>query len=132
VRSIVIILIFVIGLTVPMNFFAQAPVIDEKRVQKSREVREKVGKFGTGREAVVKVRLYSDTEYRGYISRAGADDFEVTTVGGSTHSVRYDEVRSIGGKNMTTGKKIAIGLGIGAGITVLIFLIILNELGKNS
>lgn len=131
-KFIAVILILVIGLTVPLHVVAQTTSSDAKRAEKAREVKEKVAKLGTGREAVVKVKLYSDTEYRGFISRAGADDFEVATVGGSTHTVRYDDVRSIGGKNMTTGKKIAIGVGIGAGIALFIFYLIFRDLAENS
>jgi hypothetical protein len=130
VKLLMTILALAVTTLAPIALTAQTT--DAKRAQKSREVKEKIGKFGTGREAVVKVKLYNDTEYRGYVSRAGADDFEVTDVGGSPHTVRYDDVRSIGGKNMTTGKKLAIGIGIGAGVTLLIFLIIFNELAKNS
>ena len=131
-KFIAILLIFVVGLALPVHIVAQTSDSDAKRAKKALEVKEKVGKLGTGRDAVVKVKLYSDTEYRGYISSAGPDDFEVTTVGGSTHSVSYDDVRSIGGKNMTTGKKIAIGVGIGAGVALLIFYLIFRELAENS
>jgi hypothetical protein len=116
--------------TTPAVAFGQST--DPKREKKAREVKEKIQKLGTGRNAVVKIKLYSDTEYKGYVSRASDDNFEVTDPAGNAHLVRYDDVRSIGGKNMSTGAKIGIGVGIGAGVTLLILLLIFNELAKNS
>ncbi len=105
---------------------------DPKREKKAQEVKQKIQKLGTGQSAVVKVNLYNDTEYKGYVSRAGDADFDVIDTGRNSHTVRYADVRSIGGKNMSTGKKIGIGVGIGAGVTLLILLLIFNELAKNS
>lgn len=116
--------------TTPAVSFGQSA--DPKREKKAREVKEKIQKLGTGRNAVVKIKLYSDTEYKGYVSRASDDNFEITDTAGTPHLVRYDDVRSIGGKNMSTGAKIGIGVGIGAGVTLLILLLIFNELAKNS
>ena len=114
----------------PLALVGQAP--DPKREKKAAEVKEKIQKLGTGQSAVVKLKLYNDTEYKGYVSRTGDEDFDVVDTARNSHTVRYSEVRSIGGKNMSTGTKIAIGVGIGAGVTLLILLLIFNELGQNS
>jgi len=110
----------------PAALFAQST--DAKRIEKTNQVKEKIGKLGTGRSAVVKLKLYNDTEYKGYVARSGDDDFDVIDTGGGPHTVRYDDVRSIGGKNMSTGAKIAIGVGIGAGATILIIFMIIAHL----
>jgi hypothetical protein len=112
--------------------FLLAQAADPKREKKAQEVKQKVQKLGTGKSAVVTVKLYNDTEYKGYVSRTGDEDFEVTDTASNPHTVKYSDVRSIGGRNMSTGTKIAIGVGIGAGVTLLILLLIFNELGKNS
>jgi len=113
-------------IALPTASFAQST--DAKRVEKAKQVKEKVGKLGTGRSAVVKLKLYNDTQYKGYVSRSGDDDFDVVDTSGGSHTVRYTDVRSIGGKNLSTGAKIAIGVGIGAGATILIIFIILSHL----
>ena len=110
----------------PAALFAQST--DAKRIEKTNQVKEKIGKLGTGRSAVVKLKLYNDTEYKGYISRSGDEDFDVVDISGGSHTVRYADVRSIGGKNMSTGAKIAIGVGIGAGATILIIFLIIAHL----
>jgi hypothetical protein len=116
--------ILTLGQATPL--FAQST--DTKRIEKTRQVKEKIGKLGTGRSAVVKLKLYNDTEYKGYVARGGDDDFDVIDTAGGSHTVRYDDVRSIGGKNMSTGAKIAIGVGIGAGAMILIIFISLAHL----
>lgn len=128
----------ILSLAVISTLIAATPVLvltqttDPKREKKAQEVKQKIQKLGTGLSAVVKVKLYNDTEYKGYVSRTGDEDFDVTDTARNPHTVRYADVRSIGGKNMSTGAKIAIGVGIGGGITLLILLLIFNELGQNS
>lgn len=126
-KCFIFVFVFAITLAAPISLFSQAP--DAKRAEKARQVKEKIGKLGTGRSVVVKVKLYNDTEYKGYVTRSGDADFEVTDVGGNPHTIAYTDVRSIGGKNMSTGAKIAIGVGIGAGITLLILLLIIEHYG---
>jgi len=122
-----VITLFAIGLIgLPTASLAQST--DAKRVEKAKQVKEKIGKLGAGRSAVVKLKLYNDTEYKGYISRSGDEDFDVVDISGGSHTVRYADVRSIGGKNMSTGAKIAIGVGIGAGATILIIFLIIAHL----
>jgi len=125
-------------LSLAATFVAASPVAalaqttDPKREKRSREVKEKIQKLGTGQSAVVKIKLYNNTEHKGYVAGAGGEDFELVDTARNSHTIKYSDVRSIGGKNMSTGKKIAIGVGIGAGITVLVLVLIFNELGKNS
>lgn len=105
---------------------------DPKRLEKAREVKEKIQKLGTGTNAVVKVKLYSDAEHKGFVSRVGNDDFEVTDTTRKSHTILYSDVRSIGGRNMSTGKKIAIGIGIGAAATLLVLYLVFKEITENN
>jgi len=125
--------IFILAVAIVGGSTFTLPLIAQTRQEKkAADVKEKIQKLGTGQSAVVKVKLYNDTEYKGYVSRAGDEDFEVVDTARNSHTVKYSEVQSIGGKNMSTGTKIAIGVGIGAGITLLILLLVFNELGQNS
>lgn len=99
-----------------------------KQAEKTAKVKTSIRKVGIGTDSVVRVKLYDQTQYKGYISRVGDDDFEITDSSKNAHSVRYADVRSIGGKNMSTGAKIGIGIGIGAGATILVLLLILASL----
>jgi hypothetical protein len=101
---------------------------DAKRAERTAKVKAGIQKIGSGSKAVVKIRLYDKTEYRGNISRVGDQDFEITTGVGQTHVVNFSDVKSVGGKNLSTGAKIGIGIGIGAGATILTLLLIFASL----
>jgi hypothetical protein len=102
---------------------------DAKRAERTAKVKAGIQKLGTGSNSVVKVTLYDKTEYKGVVSRAGENDFEITTKTGQQHVVNYADVKSIGGKNLSTGAKIGIGIGIGAGLTILLLLLIIEHYG---
>lgn len=95
---------------------------------RTEKIKAGITKLGTGTKSVAKVKLYSKTEYKGYVSRIGEDEFELVDAVGAAHVVRYSDVKSIGGKNLSTGAKIGIGVGIGAGITLLILALIISNL----
>jgi hypothetical protein len=97
---------------------------DDKRAERTAKVKRGIEKLGTGTGAVAKVTLYDKTQYKGYISRAGSDDFDITATSGQSHTVRYADVNSIGGKNLSTGAKVAIGIGIGVGVTLIALLLV--------
>jgi hypothetical protein len=103
-----------------------------KQDKRTEEVRTKVQKLGTGTKVIVKVKLYSDVGYEGYVSQADNDSFVVVDKGGSSNTVKYSDVKSIGGKNMSTGAKVAIGVGIGVGVTLLILYLVFEHITRNN
>lgn len=99
-----------------------------KQDQKTQKVKEKVKKLGSGDQAKVKVTLYNETTYQGYVKEANENDFVVVNRSGDLNTVKYSDVKSIGGKNLSTGAKIAIGIGIGVGATILFLAILFASL----
>ena len=95
----------------------------EKEAKRAEKVRTQLVKLGTGKDARIKVELRDKTKLEGYVSAADADTFAVTDNAGKTTAVPYQQVKKAQGNNLSTGAKIAIGVGIGAGVTLLIFLI---------
>ena len=84
-------------------------------------VREGIQKLGTGREAVVKVKLRDKRKVQGYVSQAGEDSFSVTDAKtGATTDVLYGQVAQVKGNNLSTGQKIAIGVVIAAAVVLVI------------
>lgn len=126
IKIISLLMILIIGATIVSPIAAQENLSGQaKKVEK---VREKVKKLGTGEQVKVKVKLNNETSYQGYISNSTEEAFVIVDKEGKLNSIKYSDVKSIGGKNFSTGVKIAIGLGIGFGITLLIFnLIMLSE-----
>jgi hypothetical protein len=99
----------------------------EKEAKRAEKVRTQLIKLGTGEDARIKLILRDKTRLAGFVSEAGASTFAVTDRAGKTTTVEYGQVSKAQGNNLSTGAKIAIGVGIGAGVTLLIFLIWLSS-----
>ena len=95
----------------------------EKEAKRAEKVRTQLVKLGTGADARIKVELRDRTRLAGFVSEAGASTFAVTDRAGKTTTVEYSQVGKAQGHNLSTGAKVAIGIGIGAGVTLLIFFI---------
>jgi hypothetical protein len=101
----------------------------EKEVRFAGKVKSGIEKVGSGRDTRIEVKLRDKTRLKGYVSEIGENEFVVTDVKtGASNKVAYGDVKQIKGNNLSTGAKIAIGVGIGAAITLLVvFLIIANS-----
>ena len=99
----------------------------EKRARFEGKVKAAVLKLGTGEAARVRVKLRDKSKLEGYVSAAGEDSFAVTNFKtGAVTNVPYPQVKGVAGNNLSTGAKIAIGAGIGAGIVLLILWLYLE------
>ena len=95
---------------------------EEKQARFAEKVKTSVLKLGTGEAARVKVKLQDKTKLEGYISAADSESFIVTNQKtGMATKVTYPQVKSVQGNNLSTGAKIAIGVGIAAAVIILIF-----------
>jgi cell division protein YceG involved in septum cleavage len=111
---------------------AYAETQGEKDARKAEKVKQAVNKLGTGEKARIKVRLKDGTRLKGYVGEIGADDFQIRDAKtATTNRVAYAQVKQVEGQNLSTGAKVAIGLGIAAGVLVIVFLIGLHEV-RNS
>ena len=69
--------------------------------------------LGTGERALVKVGLRDGTRLEGYVAAAGDSSFTVvSTRTGAATAVAYPQVGQVKGHNLSTGAKVAIGVGI--------------------
>ena len=117
-----------------INLAAMTPAYaaskEEKHARFAEKVKASVLKFGTGEAARVKVKLRDKTKLEGYISAADGEGFTVTnSKTGMATTVAYPQVKSVKGHNLSTGAKIAIGVGIAAAI---IFIILWFTTGPGS
>lgn len=53
------------------------------------------------------------------MNQADDESFVIVDKAGGSNTVKYSDVNKVGGKNLSTGAKIAIGVGIGVGGTIL-------------
>lgn len=91
---------------------------DEKRTSK---VKASILKLGTGRDARTEVKLTDNRKIAGFIKESNDSQFVIENLKtGASETVIYSQVKSVKGKNLSTGAKILIGLGIAAGVFLFI------------
>ena len=109
---------------------ANAESKEQKQVRFAEKIKANVLKLGIGESTRVKVKLRDKSKLEGYISDAGADTFTVTNrATGTATTIAYPDVKSVQGNNLSTGAKIAIGVGIAA---TIIFIILWYTTGPGS
>jgi len=101
---------------------AYADSKEEEQVRFTEKVKADVMKLGTGEDARVKVQMRDQRKLEGYISATDGEGFTVTNAktGAATH-VAYPQVKIVKGNNLSTGVKVAIGVGIAIVALLLIF-----------
>jgi hypothetical protein len=109
---------------------ADAASKEEKEARFAEKVKTNVMKVGTGEAARVKIKLRDKTKVAGYVSAADDQGFTVVdSKTGVATTIAYAQVKSVQGHNLSTGAKIAIGVGIAAAI---IFIILWYTTGPGS
>lgn len=109
---------------------AYAASREEKQARFAEKVKASVLKLGTGESARVKIQLRDKAKLAGYIGAADGDGFTVVdSKTGTATTIAYAQVKSVQGNNLSTGAKIAIGVGVAAAI---IFIILWYTTGPGS
>lgn len=86
---------------------------DAKEIRRIAKLKSDVARRGIGEDARVKVKLRDKREIKGYISRAGEEDFMLIEEKTSMRTpIAYRDVAHIKGKGLSTFAKIGIGVGI--------------------
>ncbi|HKY43071.1 MAG TPA: hypothetical protein VJM50_08240 [Pyrinomonadaceae bacterium] len=117
-----------------INLTAMTPAYaaskEEKKARFAEKVKANVLKVGTGEAARIKIKLRDKTKVAGYVSSADDEGFTVIdSKTGTATTIAYAQVKSVQGHNLSTGAKIAIGVGIAAAI---IFIILWYTTGPGS
>lgn len=109
--------------------FAFANSKEDKQARFTEKVKANIEKLGIGEAARVKIKLRDKTKLEGFISATDKDSFTVTNLKtGAATIVAYSNVKSAKGRNLSTGAKIAIGVGIAAAVIIfLIYYIVVVE-----
>jgi uncharacterized integral membrane protein len=93
---------------------------EAKIKKRAAEIKAGINKLGVGKDSIVRIKLRDKTKIKGYISQIGEDSFSVTDTSGNTTVVEYTKARQVKGNNLNKGVWIAIGVGIGFLILVLL------------
>ena len=93
----------------------------DKDAEFALQVKREIAKLGTGPDARVEVKLRDETKLKGHLGEVGDDSFAVVDdKTGTVTTVTYPQVKQVKGNNLSTGVKIAIGVGI---FLVVIFIL---------
>lgn len=108
--SIKFISLFLIGLL--LNFSssstAKANSNPDKEAKLAAKVKTGINQLGSGKEAIVKVKLKDGRKLKGYASEANENGFVVIDNTNTANTTPYSGVKQVTGKNNLTGKEIAI------------------------
>jgi hypothetical protein len=106
---------------------ASASSKNEKQARFAEKVKAGLFKLGSGKDALVEVKLRDKTKLTGYVEQVSEDHFVITNAKtGESSMVAYGNVAQVKGHNLSTGAKVAIGIGIGVGIALIILAIYIN------
>ena len=124
---------FAAVLAVVVVIFSVSPPVaasdNKKQAQFEAKVKEAVFKLGTGSTARVEVKLRDKTKIKGYVAEASDQTFVVVdTTNSAEQIIPYAQVRQIKGHNLSTGAKIAIGVGITVGVIALLIVIFYDHI----
>lgn len=94
---------------------------EDKQAQRAEKVKAGIAKLGVGEMARVKVKLQDGTKLEGYVSEVNGENFVVKdTKTGAVVTVAYPQVKQVKGNNLSTGARIAIGVGIIVAVIILL------------
>ena len=103
---------------------------EDKQTASLEKIKAQVAKLGVGEKAKATVILRDATKTKGYISRAGDDEFVVRDrKTDAATTILYRDVAAIeSNKGHSTAKHVAIGVGIGVGAFIAVLAIIFSHL----
>jgi hypothetical protein len=82
----------------------------EKEAQLADKIKTGIARLGTGKQALVKVKLRDGTRLAGYISEANENSFVIVDAKtGNSTTVAYPNVTQVKGNNLSSGVWLAIG-----------------------
>jgi hypothetical protein len=118
------ILAFLLTLTMISPVTSLAGSTADKDNRLARSVRTGIEKLGTGEASLVKIKLKNKTEHAGFISEVGDSAFVLKDLNdGEATTIAYGDVAQAKGNNLSTGAKVAIGVGIIAGVIIVLYLV---------
>ena len=121
--------ILVINLAFGATAFASTK--EDKEARFAAKVKNEIAKLGTGTDARVEVKLRDKTKLKGYISQINENSFVVVADNTNTPTeVPYPQTKQVKGNNLSTGAKIAIGIGIGVALFFVVLYFLVTDNGS--
>jgi hypothetical protein len=99
----------------------------DKKAEHTAKVRDNMLRLGAGPHTRIEITRRDGTRLKGIVTAADETSFTVVDAEGRTTQVPYDDVTKVKGQNLATGWKIAIGVGIGLAVVLLVVGIFLTK-----
>jgi hypothetical protein len=117
----VLLILTILVVNLSLSGVALAETKAEKEAKFAEKVKVNFNKLGTGIDSKVQVKLKDGTKLKGYISQINEKSFVVTDEKTGTETeVPYPQTKQVKGNNLSTGVKIAIGIGIVLAVIILV------------
>ena len=122
-RTTATVLAFLLAFTVcNVNSFASSSAEREARL--TEKIKMGIAKLGIGQSTRVTIKLKDKTEMTGYIREISDTGFVIGSLNESYPvAVEYSNVAQVKGNNLSTGAKVAIGVGIVVGVIIVLYLV---------
>ena len=123
-QTISMIVACLLTITILCQNTASASSTRDKETRLAEKVKEGIMKLGTGQESRVTVKLKDKTKLSGYVSEITESTFVVTDLkSAEATTVAYPSVVQVKGNNLSTGVKVAIGVGIIVGVIIVLYIV---------
>ena len=113
--------VLLLGMTTAVRSSAQSPT--QKDPQQADQMKAKVTRLGTGKQARVEVKLKDNTKLKGYIGQIAEDKFAlIDPKHGTVTPIPYDQVQQIKNTNYKGWYALGFGAAIIGGVMALVAL----------
>ena len=103
---------------------ASANSMPDKEARLAEKVKEGISKLGAGEASRVSIKLKDKTKLTGYVSEITESSFVITDLkSAEATTVAYPDVVQVKGNNLSTGVKVAIGVGIIVGVIIVLYIV---------
>jgi hypothetical protein len=118
----ILLIVLLANIACPSRAFAGGK--QEKEAKFAQKMKTELEKIGIGPDARVEVKMRDNTKLKGHISEISYEYFVVVDdKTGSATRLTYSQVEKVKGYNLSSGAKIAIGVGIVVAVIFIIALI---------
>lgn len=113
-----------------LSAVSQSAAAQQDEQPLTEQIKIKIAKLGIGEKAKAAITMKDGTKTKGYVSRAGDDDFVMRDrKTDAATTIRYaDVVKAESNRGHSTARNIAIGVGIGVGAFLAAIAIIITHL----
>jgi hypothetical protein len=113
-----------------LSAVSQSAAAQQDKQPPTEQIKIKIAKLGIGEKAKAAITMKDGTKTKGYVSRAGDDDFVMRDrKTDAATTIRYaDVLKAESNRGHSTARNIAIGVGIGVGAFLAAIAIIITHL----